>query len=400
MLSGRGLLGPKAREAFIVECRSTVWSCPLPLPVATVRAYGLDMGSDRCLVIEVPALGDLVELLGTHGYVVVGPTLKDGVVVLDEITTYDPALADVGVETAPGSYRTVESPGSRFGGAVGPDSAKRWMSPPDRIAWSARSIDGEIELEQAPGPVRKAYFGIRPCDVAAREIFGKFWPGHPDDLTIVAECTTPAATCFCTSMGTGPGAGDGSDVVLTELGDGRVLVRAGSDRGAVLLAKIHGAEAARDDIALADERVAAAAESMPPRLDPEMARRALAVAPESPVWADVADRCLACSNCTMVCPTCFCVTISDAGDLAGEVTRRIRWDSCFTPGFSEIHGGPHRESVSSRYRQWATHKLSTWWDQFHTAGCVGCGRCITWCPVGIDIVAETNRVIEEVSHGR
>lgn len=173
-----------------------------------------------------------------------------------------------------------------------------------------------------------------------------------------------------------------------------MLVRAESDRGGVLLAKVHGEEADRDDIALAAERVSAAADAMPIRLDPQAARQALAAAPESEVWASVAERCLACSNCTMVCPTCFCVTISDASDLAGEVQRRVRWDSCFTPGFSEIHGGPHRESIAARYRQWATHKLSTWWEQFGTAGCVGCGRCITWCPVGIDIVAETNRVIE------
>lgn len=347
-------------------------------------------------MVEVPALGDLVELLGSHGYVVVGPTLRDGVVVLQEITAYDQELVDLGVETSPGSYRTIDDPGARFGGIVGPDSGKRWTSPPDRIAWTAREVDGEIETVSADPPARRAYFAIRPCDVAARAIFGKFWPNHPDDLLIVAECTTPAETCFCASMGTGPGADESADIILTELGDGRVLVRSGSDRGGVLLAKVHGKEASSADVDLAHARVRDAAGSMTRVVDPQAARIALAAGRESTVWSDVAERCLACSNCTMVCPTCFCVTISDTSTLAGDAIRRIRWDSCFTPGFSEVHGGPHRVSISSRYRQWASHKFSTWWDQFGSAGCVGCGRCITWCPVGIDITAEVNRIVEEV----
>ena len=369
--------------------------CPSTLKAAVRRAYGRDMSSDHSLLVEVPALGDFVELLGSHGYVVVGPTLRDGVVVLDEITTYDSALVDLGVATSPGSYRTIDHPGSRFGGIVGPDSPKRWMSPPDRVAWTAREVESRIEVDVASPPGRRAYFGLRPCDVAAREILGNFWPSHPDDLLVVAECTSPTETCFCASMGTGPGADGRGDVILTELGDGRVLARSGSDRGAVLLAKVQGVEASSAEIALAEERVSAAAESMTRAIDPRAARVALEGGRESEVWADVAERCLACSNCTMVCPTCFCVTISDTSDLTGTVARRIRWDSCFTPGFSEIHGGPHRASVASRYRQWASHKFSTWWDQFGSAGCVGCGRCIAWCPVGIDITTEVNRIVAE-----
>jgi ferredoxin len=354
------------------------------------------MSSEHTLVVEVPALEDLVGLLGSHGYVVVGPTVRDGVVVLDEITTYDLGLVDLGVTTSPGSYRTTAQPGSRFGGSVGPDSPKRWMNPPSRTAWIAREVDGRIEVDVADPPARHAYFGVRPCDVAARDIFNRFWPSHPDDLFIVAECTSPADTCFCSSMGTGPGAGSSADIVMTELGDGRVLVRSASDRGAVLLAKVKGEEASEGDRRIAAERVLAAGDAMGRAIDPQAARVALAEGRESPVWGDIAARCMACSNCTMVCPTCFCVTISDTSDLGGSVERTIRWDSCFTPGFSEVHGGPHRESIASRYRQWASHKFSTWWDQFGSAGCVGCGRCITWCPVGIDITAEVNRIVEEI----
>ena len=116
---------------------------------------------------------------------------------------------------------------------------------------------------------------------------------------------------------------------------------------------------------------------------------------ESPRWDAVAQRCLSCANCTLVCPTCFCSTIEDLTDLAGQEAERIRkWDSCFTTDFSYIHGGSVRATPRSKYRQWMMHKLAYWLDQFGTSGCVGCGRCITWCPVGIDITEEA-RVIRE-----
>ena len=119
---------------------------------------------------------------------------------------------------------------------------------------------------------------------------------------------------------------------------------------------------------------------------------------EHPRWDEVAERCLACGNCTMVCPTCFCTTVEDVTDLAGEhVERHQRWDSCFTIDYSHIHGGAVRGSTRSRYRQWMTHKLATWIDQFGSSGCVGCGRCITWCPVGIDITEEARAIRERAT---
>ena len=110
---------------------------------------------------------------------------------------------------------------------------------------------------------------------------------------------------------------------------------------------------------------------------------------ESPIWDAVAERCLSCTNCTAVCPTCFCTSVEDVTDLSGDVAGRERvWDSCFNADFSYIHGGTVRGSTRSRYRQWMTHKLGSWIDQFGMSGCVGCGRCITWCPAAIDITEE------------
>ena len=110
-------------------------------------------------------------------------------------------------------------------------------------------------------------------------------------------------------------------------------------------------------------------------------------------WQDLAQRCLDCGNCTMACPTCFCSKVEDITDLTGDHAERWReWDSCFTMDFSYIHGGSVRATTRSRYRQWLVHKLATWLDQFGSSGCVGCGRCITWCPVGIDLTEEVRLI--------
>jgi formate hydrogenlyase subunit 6/NADH:ubiquinone oxidoreductase subunit I len=129
------------------------------------------------------------------------------------------------------------------------------------------------------------------------------------------------------------------------------------------------------------------------RLDTTDIKRRLQENPEHPAWDEVAERCLACTNCTMVCPTCFCSTIEDATTLDGtEAVRTRHWDSCHTAAFSHVHGGSVRSSIKSRYRHWLTHKFAHWFDQFESSGCVGCGRCITWCPVGIDTVAQIEAV--------
>jgi len=125
------------------------------------------------------------------------------------------------------------------------------------------------------------------------------------------------------------------------------------------------------------------------RLDTDGLRDLLYANADNPQWDDVASRCLSCTNCTMVCPTCFCTNVEDVADLTGNEAERHRvWDSCFNADFSYIHGGTVRTSGRSRYRQWMTHKLAAWHDQFGSSGCVGCGRCVTWCPAAIDITAE------------
>jgi len=219
--------------------------------------------------------------------------------------------------------------------------------------------------------------------------------GRRDGAFIIAvECTEPGATCFCTSMGCGPGVESGFDLAMTELTDGgnhRFVVRAGTTAGADVLADVPSRAADEAAVRHAVTAVDEAAERMGRTMPVAGLPQLLADSRESPHWDDVASRCLTCGNCTMVCPTCFCTTTEDVTDLTGDHAERWRlWDSCFALDFSYLHGGSVRTSGQSRYRQWITHKLGTWHDQFGSSGCVGCGRCIAWCPTGIDITAEVS----------
>jgi Fe-S-cluster-containing hydrogenase component 2 len=201
-------------------------------------------------------------------------------------------------------------------------------------------------------------------------------------------------------MGTGPTATSGFDLCLTELADAqghRFLVESGSPRGGQILAEVTQRPATEADLEAAAANAAAASATMGRHM-PEQAAALLARNQEHPRWLDVAERCLSCSNCTLVCPTCFCSTVQDSGSLDGTEAERWRvWDSCFSVEFSYLHGGPIRRDTSSRYRQWLTHKLSHWHEQFGTSGCTGCGRCITWCPVGIDITEEVAAIKDSES---
>ena len=203
-------------------------------------------------------------------------------------------------------------------------------------------------------------------------------------------------------MGTGPKPGDGADLVLTELLDEnghRFLVETGTRAGAKVLAGLPTVDASVDDAAAADAVVAAATDHMGRTMRTDDLTDLLFASAESPRWDDVAERCLACANCTMVCPTCFCTSVEDVSDLTGTVDERHRvWDSCFSTEYSRLHGGAVRTSTSARYRQWLTHKLAAWPVQFGMSGCVGCGRCITWCPAAIDLTVEVAALREEAEH--
>ncbi len=346
-------------------------------------------------------LDDLLALLREDGRRVIGPTVGEGAIVYDEIAS----AADLPVgwtdRQAPGRYRLERTGTERaFDFVVGPTSWKRETFPPRAPLTIGRRVDGQITFSDAvPEPPALAFLGVRGCEIAALltqdtvlargPVVDRDYVARRSNVLIIAvECVAPAETCFCTSMGTGPEVTGGFDLAMTELDEGFV-VRTGSPAGTALLTRLGlspasdtQADGARVAVAAARARIGdpVPTEGLPARLKAAVA---------SPHWAEVAERCLACANCTLVCPTCFCTSATQVSDLDGvEATAERTWDSCFTVGFAKVAGGNFRPRTQDRYRQWLTHKFGTWWDQFGMSGCVGCGRCITWCPVGIDVRAE------------
>lgn len=368
-------------------------------------------------------LNDLIALLGADGYQVIGPRVEDSAIVYGPITS----SADLPIgwtdRQSPGSYRLKRrSDDVFFGFAVGPHSWKRYLFPPLVQLFHANRTENGFEIKSsAPDPPRRALLGVRACELHAiaiqDQVFiergGKYTDPHYAAararlFLIAVECESPAATCFCSSMATGPGVGaagafgecgdqaaDGLalfDLALTELDD-RFIARSGSDAGRAVLERLNLDSASDHQCSEARRRVEAASHSMRRGVDVSDLRDLLHRNQEHPRWDQVAERCLACANCTMVCPTCFCSSVSDTSDLSMDSAQRVRrWDSCFNPEFAEIHGGNFRPSIRGRYRQWLTHKFASWHDQFGTSGCVGCGRCITWCPVGIDVTEELTAI--------
>jgi ferredoxin len=357
------------------------------------------------LLISRAGLGQLFQALQRRGFQLVGPTLRDGAIGYDTISSPADLPAGWTDEQDGGSYRLRRRDDDAwFGYNVGPQSPKRYLFPPSSLLWRGRPEDGGLIAEPAAEPPpRLAFIGVRSCELHAIAIQDRVFLGgaYPDpdyaarraDVFVVAvNCGQAGGTCFCVSMGTGPKAAAGFDLALTELidsGGHRFLAETGTGRGAEVLDEVECLPATGQDLAAAAEITARTAASMGRELDTGGIRDLLYANFDHPRWDDVASRCLACGNCTMVCPTCFCFRVEEATGLPGMAPERHRsWDSCFTVDHSYLHAGPVRSSNRSRYRQWMTHKLATWIDQFGTSGCVGCGRCITWCPVGIDITAE------------
>ena len=350
---------------------------------------------DGIAVFSEEGLRRLVDELAARGYRVVGPTLHDQAIVLDELASADDLPRGWGVDAAPGRYRLRRrDDNARFGHSAGPQSWKQFLHPPRQRLWSGER--GMTESDEPQEVARYAFLGVRGCDLAAIAKLDHVLGRRVQVFIVAVNCTEPGGLCFCASMGTGPAAGPGYDLSLTERLDGdsvRYLVEVGSQDGAELLAAIPHEPAGADEVECAHAEVEAAAGKMGRQMPAGDLRDLLVRSRESPQWEEVASRCLTCGNCTMVCPTCFCTSVEDVTDLTGQHAERWEhWASCFEFDFTFVHGGSVRQSVPSRYRHWLTHKLGTWHDQFGESGCVGCGRCITWCPTGIDITEEMNKM--------
>lgn len=351
----------------------------------------------------------LLQVLQAEGYRCIGPQIKDGAILYDNLDSVDQLPRGKQDKQAPGEYRMVENRSLRyFAWANGPQALKPRLFKPRETLWNA-SIDSTRCItfsETQPEVEPLAVIGVRACDLAALRLQDAHFIEQPvpdpyyskrrEQLFLVAvNCSQPADTCFCVSTGDGPRVTDHYDLVLSELDD-CFLIAAGSEKGESILTKLTTTTAIQDNIVVADQEIESAARKQTRTLPSRNLRNTLFDNLDHAQWNDVAERCLSCGNCTSVCPTCFCYSENEQPLLTGDASRHVReWDSCFTQGHSYIHGYVVRPDTRARYRQWLTHKLGSWHDQYGRSGCVGCGRCITWCPVGIDITQETAAICGE-----
>lgn len=363
------------------------------------------------VALEAGDLQVLLEALNQRGFQTIGPTLQDGDLVYGELT----AVTDLPVgwtdEQDAGSFR-LRPRGDQafFGLTVGQQSWKQFLLPPRQRLWQARREGNSFVILPDKEEIPKfAFIGVHACDLHAIAVQDRVlmqgqyvdpaYKARREGAFVVAvNCTQAGGTCFCASMGTGPQATTGFDLALTEIlteDQHFFLVEVGTDQGAEVLREVPHQPAPAAVQEQAERLVQAAAAQMGRQVDTAGIKELLYCHYDHPRWEEVAGRCLTCGNCTSVCPTCFCQAIEDVTDLTGQQAERWRrWDVCHTVGYSYIHGGSIRSSPQARYRQWLTHKMATWIDQFGCSGCVGCGRCITWCPAAIDITEELRAIRE------
>lgn len=356
-------------------------------------------------------LQTLLDGLQAAGYHCIGPIVRDGAIVFDDVSSVDALPQGVTETQAPGEYRLTHTDSPRyFAWANGPQALKPLVFAPRETLWSCETDEeGGIHF-QIPNPTNQpvAVLGVRPCDLAALYIHDQhflqqqfqdpYYLARRQQLFLVAvNCTHPADTCFCASTGDGPQAHYGYDLVLTEQDEGFVI-ESHSESGKQQMQRLTLQEVTTKQLQQVDVAMEQSATAQQRRLPSRNLNQALFANLDHPQWAAIGERCLSCGNCTSVCPTCFCYKATETPELKGDVSRHSReWDSCFTQGHSYIHGMTIRADTTKRFRQWLTHKLGSWHEQYGRSGCVGCGRCVTWCPVGIDITDEVAAICGEPS---
>jgi ferredoxin len=362
--------------------------------------------------LPYPQLQPFLQNLQQAGYRTVGPQVRNGAIVYDTLNHADQLPWGIRDRQMPGSY-TLESIAEKeaFAFSNGPQAIKPLLFKPKESLWQVkRDENGKLQfisVEADEKPI--AIIGARACDLAGMAIQDKVFlqNAHQEpryakrrqQLFVVAvNCSYSSNNCFCVSAGTGPAVKDHYDILLKEVENGFVI-EAGSTTGEPFVKQLKLNKAAQAQIDLAAKRNQNAADSQTKQIplnNSKALRDVLFNNLNHPRWKEVAERCLSCGNCVESCPTCFCHSEIEKPQLDGNSSEHQReWDSCFTAGHSYMGHQVLRDTTEKRYRQWLTHKVGSWHDQFDVSGCVGCGRCITWCPVGIDLTEELAAITGE-----
>ncbi len=259
------------------------------------------------------------------------------------------------------------------------------------------------KVQDVPGQL---LIGVHSCDLHAILVLDKVFllksfQDHnyrlrrENTLIMALNCTKVCPTCFCSSMGTGPFVelDKGFDFLLTDCGES-YLIESFSEKAKDLLLPLNLPQADDSLFKKKEQLFQELKGRFIKNLDTTNLVQTLLENQDHPVWQRTAEeRCLGCTNCTMVCPTCFCFNVKDKISFDLKECDRVRyWDSCQELHFAEVHGANYRSSRKARLRQFVTHKLATWVEQFGCFGCIGCGRCMYWCPTHIDLTEMAKEV--------